>query len=1150
MPVPSGHTRIGRTMTWRLRCLLAAIALLVGGLLVAAEQPAVADHLDSGALMSDVVVGDGHVCAVSTGGAVWCWGDNTFGQLGRGSDVENDWRPGLVPGLYDVTALAAGSHHTCAVFGDDGKVACWGRNDSGQLGNGSTEQADVPVVADGVSGATMVAAGRAHTCAVSGAQPDQEVWCWGANGFGQLGLGSVADANLQYGTFSDGVASGHDGVGSDEAGRVFTSTANARVFAFDEAGNTEQVWRVGNGSAPGAAVAPTGDGGAWASDPRGGSAFLYRLLPGGGVSSPTDVTDPSMGCTSTLCRLVGLAPTPDGGVVVGVVRDSMPPVSWVRRYDASGEPVGGVVKVPNTSGPINDLAASRNETGTATYVFALEGERVVRFTTGLTYVSEFSLRQPGDDCAIRDDYSATSQDVPEDPTKADWTFTRRLSDFQHSRFGAGDDGYLSVLLQYDLITRTLTERLDKEPAPVIPDDLGQYGDAPGSPATQPLCLATVDAFGAGAGTLTQVETNEAAGTDLHAAMDVTGLPDGGFAVSDDDEDDAGPRLSRLVRINGNGGDVAGWGRVSFRSLPVASAAARIWRDGLDLNSLVFDEITSLAAGRHHTCIGTTSDSGQQVSTAFGCWGADGAGQVSAGAESFSSLSLGRPPSVTGGQTSFPVTSQSFTAQPEYGGPVFAGGNQTCQLRPATLLCRGENDAGQLGAADPAGGFVTTPIVGEDVAIGARHTCVVVPGSASGLTCWGANESFQLGSADPTSSPVSVPGAVAVSAGRATTCAVADGDVWCWGNREHGQIADPSPLPVSGPVPIGFFPGVDAVVTGPATLTEPATVSFDLPADGVTTSNVVLRSVATGLTEAVTLTCRSAGGAVTDCADGVGVAEVIPEAGWMPGGSYELQVNPAGTEPSTVSGVPVSADLGEFRAATSADATAPTASTSWSVVKAPKALGGDYLRERTAGARLSFQFQGRKVRLITPSGPAFGKARVQIDERRPLVINLYAPRVRQRLIHEIVRLGRGQHTATLTVIGKGDRRARNTYVGLDGVRDKKGMRRSPLVEQAWFGEPDDGGGTILRSSARGATWQLAFEGEGVSWFGPSGPDEGDATVYIDGVKVAVVSGHADTDGTVTHTHDGLPSGRHTLLVKVRAKGPGVRDQVSIDGAEIQ
>ena len=570
---------------------------------------------------------------------------------------------------------------------------------------------------------------------------------------------------------------------------------------------------------------------------------------------------------------------------------------------------------------------------------------------------------------------------------------------------------------------------------------------------------------------------------------------------------------------------------------------------MNLNTLVSDEITSLAVGRHHTCIGTTNDSGQQVSTAFGCWGADGAGQVSSGAESFSSQSLGRPPIVTGGQTSFPVTSQDWTAHPELGGPVYTGGDQTCQLRPQTLLCRGENAAGQLGSADPAGGFVTTSIEGSDVGIGARHTCVVVPDLAAGLRCWGANQSFQLGSTDPAAAPVSVPGATAVSAGRATTCAVAGGDVWCWGNRENGQIADPSSLPVPTPVPIGFFPGVDAVVAGPAALGESATVTFDLPAEGVTTSNLVLRSVATGLTEAVTLTCRDTDGTETGCTADVAVVEVSPDAGWMPGGSYELEVNPAGADPSVVSGVPVSADLVQFRAPTQVDATTPTATTAWGV-KRPQALDGSYLRERTAGAALSFEFQGQTLRLITPSGPMFGKAKVQVDQRRPVVINLYAPLARQRVVHELLLMGPGRHKATLTVLGKASRRARNTYVGLDGIGDKAGIRHSPQVVQTWVTSPDHGTGSMIRSRGHGSTWQLAFEGEGVSWFGPTGPDEGNADVYIDGVKIDEVSGYAEIIGTTTHTHGGLPPGRHTLLVKVRAQGPGAQDHVSIDGAEVQ
>ena len=149
--------------------------------------------------------GTDHSCGITQSGRVFCWGSNTFGQLGiglvgdRGDAPEHlgpEMRPTLLPDGLTVTDLCLGSQHTCAL-GIDGSVRCWGANGRGQLGyadrlgrGGSAEtMGDALGAVDLGQGAiaTDVVCGKLHTCArlTSG-----QVKCWGDSRFGQLGLGT------------------------------------------------------------------------------------------------------------------------------------------------------------------------------------------------------------------------------------------------------------------------------------------------------------------------------------------------------------------------------------------------------------------------------------------------------------------------------------------------------------------------------------------------------------------------------------------------------------------------------------------------------------------------------------------------------------------------------------------------------------------------------------------------------------------------------------------------------------------------------------------------------------------------------------------------------------------------------------------------
>ena len=150
--------------------LQARNATLLGS---AQSQPQELVPLDG---IAQVASGTFHTCALNTMGGVKCWGYNGAGQLGDGG-LENRTIPVDVVGLSSgVTAVATGSHYTCALT-TMGGVKCWGYNSSGQLGDGTRTEKITPVNVVGLSsGIASVSAGNDHTCALTTAGG---VKCWG-----------------------------------------------------------------------------------------------------------------------------------------------------------------------------------------------------------------------------------------------------------------------------------------------------------------------------------------------------------------------------------------------------------------------------------------------------------------------------------------------------------------------------------------------------------------------------------------------------------------------------------------------------------------------------------------------------------------------------------------------------------------------------------------------------------------------------------------------------------------------------------------------------------------------------------------------------------------------------------------------------------
>lgn len=116
-----------------------------------------------------------HTCAATRVGRVHCWGFNNLGQVGDGT-TETRREPVAHPGVHDARAITTGREHSCAIRGD-GTVSCWGSNITRQLGDGTSEFRQLaPVRVVGLTNVIEIAAGGEHTCArVRGDQ----LYCFG-----------------------------------------------------------------------------------------------------------------------------------------------------------------------------------------------------------------------------------------------------------------------------------------------------------------------------------------------------------------------------------------------------------------------------------------------------------------------------------------------------------------------------------------------------------------------------------------------------------------------------------------------------------------------------------------------------------------------------------------------------------------------------------------------------------------------------------------------------------------------------------------------------------------------------------------------------------------------------------------------------------
>jgi alpha-tubulin suppressor-like RCC1 family protein len=133
-----------------------------------------------------------HTCASTSAGVAYCWGNNDYGRLGDGTTAHS-LTPVAVTGLTGVAHVdVGGSSHACAVT-TSGAARCWGRNFSGGLGDGSTDDSPTPVAVTGLTSIASLSASEWFTCATTTAG---EAFCWGRNEFGTLGDGTTTHSSI------------------------------------------------------------------------------------------------------------------------------------------------------------------------------------------------------------------------------------------------------------------------------------------------------------------------------------------------------------------------------------------------------------------------------------------------------------------------------------------------------------------------------------------------------------------------------------------------------------------------------------------------------------------------------------------------------------------------------------------------------------------------------------------------------------------------------------------------------------------------------------------------------------------------------------------------------------------------------------------
>ncbi|MDZ4278680.1 MAG: flexitail domain-containing putative surface protein [Dehalococcoidia bacterium] len=647
-----------------------------------------------------ITAGGAHSCALTTTGGAKCWGDNYWGQVGDGTTADRA-SPANVAGLASgVDVLSAGGGHTCALTSAGG-VKCWGANDSGQLGNGTSGNTSAtPVDVIGLSsGVADVAAGGAHTCALTATGG---VKCWGYNIFGQLGNGTTTGSSVPV----------------------------------DVSGLTSGVTAIAAGSHHTCALTTTGGVKCWGHNASSQLGTATGQCDGLNVCSsvPVDVT----GLSSGVAAVSGGHEHSCARMAAGTVK------CW--GYNSEGQVGDGTGTARPT--PV-DVCASGSGAGCA-------GGSVLSGAAALD-AGGFHT------CAL----SAAG----------------KVQCWGNNFVGQLGNGKINLHLSPVNVVGLQSN--------VAAVDTGGGHTCARTTAGGLKCWGVNGSGQIGNGIV-----------GLEALpVDVAGLGNGVAAMATGGSHTCAVTTGGGVQCWGSNclgqvGDGTGGGNIFYctnlRTTPVdvcASGSGAGCSGGVALTG-----VAAVSAGGSHACALTTTGGVK-------CWGANASGELGATSSEICFASV---------KGSIPCSTRPLdvTGLSSGVGAISAGGGHTCVLMTAGgVKCWGSNYSGQLG--DGTSGFYSSAPVDVSglsgvvaISAGGAHTCALT--TTGGVQCWGDNFYGQLGDGTFTNrtTPTAVPGltsdVAAVDGGSGYTCAVTTaGGVKCWGANVFGQLGNGSNI-TSGP----------------------------------------------------------------------------------------------------------------------------------------------------------------------------------------------------------------------------------------------------------------------------------------------------------------------------------------------------------------
>lgn len=695
--------------------------------------------------LSDIVqvaAGEGHTCGLTAGGGVKCWGANFGGQLGDGTTTDRLVAVGVRGLSSGVSAIAAGSWHTCAVT-TGGGVKCWGYNSNGPLGDGTTTNRWTPTDVIGLSsGVSTIVAGSSHTCALT---IEGGVKCWGSNGLGQLGDGTASSrlAAVDVSGLSSGVSAIASGLFHTCA---LTVGGEVKCWGYNNSGqlgdgSTINRWRPVDVSGLGGGVSAIASGG----------FHTCALTTGGGVKCWGSNTSGQLGdgTTSSSLTAVDVSGLGDG---IGAID--------AGDFHTCALTSGGGVKCWGLN--------HRRQLGDGTLTDRWTAGNVSGLSSGISAIDAGSNHN----CAVTPGRGVKCWGNNLTGQLGDGTSTHRLTAVDVSGLIGGS----SALASGGAHSCALTAGGGVKCWGL--NFFGQLGD--GSTLDR---FSAVDVLGLGSG----VSAIATGGFHTCAFGTGAGVQCWGDNANGQLGDGTVTVRSTPVSVIGLDGAISALANGDAHSCALSAAGGvKCWGDnrhgqlgdGSNTNRFTAVDVSGLgsgvsaiAAGRWHSCAVTHEG-------AVKCWGL---GQFGDGN--------------TQGWTPVDISGLSSRVS-----AIAAGYRHTCALtNDGGVKCWGANNVGQLGDGNAPNGSTAVNVSGlssgvSAIAASGDHTCALTTGGGS--KCWGFNGSGQLGDGTRTTriTPVGVngfgSGLSAIAAGSSFSCALTiTGTAKCWGNNFRGQLGN-------------------------------------------------------------------------------------------------------------------------------------------------------------------------------------------------------------------------------------------------------------------------------------------------------------------------------------------------------------------------